>query len=53
VRADHVGERRVDGVEIKVIDPVAVPVFHRRRNRATLQEPEARSRERPRLDVGH
>jgi len=43
VRADHVSECRVDGVEIKVIDPVAVPVFHRRRNRATLQEPEARS----------
>ena len=41
VRADHVSERRVDGVEIKVIDPVAVPVFHHRRNRATLQEPEA------------
>ena len=53
VRADHVSERRVDGVEIKVIDPVAVPVFHRRRNRATLQEPEARSLERPRLDVRH
>ena len=43
VRADHVSERRVDGIEIKVIDPVAVPMFHSRRNRATFQEPEARS----------
>ena len=43
VRADHVSERRMDGVEIKVIDPVALPLFHRRRNRATLHEPEARS----------
>ena len=53
MRADHVSERRVDGIEIKVIDPVALPVFHHRRNRATLQEPEARSPERPRLDVRH
>jgi len=28
VRADHVSERRVDSIEIKVIDPVALPVFH-------------------------
>jgi hypothetical protein len=33
----------VDGVEIKVIDPVAVPVLHRRRDRAMLQAPKARS----------
>src|SRR6516162_1189175 len=41
--AEHLSECRVDGIEIKVIDPIAAPVFHRRDNRAMLQEPQAPS----------
>src|SRR5262245_59405615 len=53
VGAEHLSECRVDIVEIKVIDSVAVPVFHRRGNRAMLEEPQAPSLDRPRVNARH
>src|SRR5215467_3768705 len=51
VGAEHLSECRVDGAEIEVIDPIAAAVFHRRGNRAMLEELQAPSFDRPRVNA--
>src|SRR5262245_25535049 len=53
VGAKHISDCRVDGVEVKVVDSIAAPAFHRRGNRAMLQELRAPSLDRPRVNARH